>query len=105
MKYGGFVTIEIKDLKHNYKQDYKDFLKHFLEEESKKYGLGSVHIEEKEYSDYDPVFVIDVAPNMSFDEMDKVWDNIIENTDEYISSSENKELINFYQKTFISLRI
>ena len=85
--------------------EYKENIKIFLEKESKKFGLGSVDIEEKEYSDFDPVFVIEVAPNMSFEEMDEAWDKIIENTDEYISTSKNEELINFYQKTFISLKI
>ena len=84
--------------------EYKDNIKIFLEKESEKYGLGSVNIEEKEYSDFDPVYVIDVPESLPFEEMSNVWDNIVDNTEDYVSLARDKNLINFYKKIFIILR-
>jgi len=84
--------------------EYKENIKIFLEKESEKYGLGSVNIEEKEYSDFDPVYVIDVPESLPFEEMSNVWDNIVDNTEDYLSLARDKNLITFYNKIFIILR-
>ena len=84
--------------------EYKENIKYFLKKESEKFGLGSVDIEEKEYSDFDPVYVINVPESLPFEEMSNVWDNIVDNTQDYVNLARDKNLINFYKKIFIILR-
>ena len=71
----------------------------FLKTQSKKYGLGEVIFDPEADSEIENVFIIKVPKNISFEEMNNLWDEITENTEKY--SLKNKTLSRYFQEVFI----
>ena len=73
----------------------------FLEKQSKEYGLGEVFFDSEADPEIENIFKIKVPKNISFEEMNNIWDEITENTEKY--SLKNKTLARYFKEAFIIL--
>jgi hypothetical protein len=96
------MTTLIKHCNHDDSFNIKfEKIFNFLKTQSKQYGLKEVIFDPESDPEIENIFKIKVPENISFEEMNRIWDEITENTEKY--SLKNKTLTKYFKDVFIIL--